>query len=244
VLLFGVALYGTTFILPQFTQQLLNYPAYQAGLVLMPRALALMCVLPLVGQIYNYFDPRALIIFGIAVVSISYFQLAHLSTTAAEGNIIPILLLMGAGMPFVFVTLSTVALSSVEKENMTSASGLFNLFQQVGGNIGYAVMATLLDRNTQIHHAYLSENISQFNLNFVNFYHQTVMFFYRQGLTMGEAKDAAMATVNNLVNQQAAMMAYNDISIFLMVMFLICIPFVLMIPVQKGRIDTAVAVEM
>src|SRR5208282_4497271 len=47
VILFGVALYGTTFILPQFTQQLLNYPAYQAGLVLMPRAVALMCVLPL-----------------------------------------------------------------------------------------------------------------------------------------------------------------------------------------------------
>ena len=58
VLLFGVALYGTTFILPQFTQRLLNYPAYQAGLVLMPRAVALMCVLPLVGKLYNYFDPR------------------------------------------------------------------------------------------------------------------------------------------------------------------------------------------
>src|ERR1035437_4362 len=50
VILFGVALYGTTFILPQFTQRLLNYPAYQAGLVLMPRAVALMCVLPLVGK--------------------------------------------------------------------------------------------------------------------------------------------------------------------------------------------------
>ena len=121
---------------------------------------------------------------------------------------------------------------------MTSASGLFNLFQQVGGNIGYAVMATLLDRNTQIHHAYLAEHISQFNFNFVNFYHQTVEFFYRQGMSLGEAKDAAMAMVNNLVTQQAEMMAYNDISLFLMFMFLICVPLVLMIPVQKGRFDS------
>jgi len=147
-------------------------------------------------------------------------------------------------MPFIFVPLSTVSLSTVEKENMTSASGLFNLSQQVGGNVGYAVMATILDRNTQIHHAYLVEHISQFNLNFVNFYHQTAEFFFRQGMAMGAAKDATMALVNNLVTQQAAMMAYNDVSIFLMFMFMLCVPFVLMIPVQKARFDSTVAIEM
>jgi len=244
VILFGVALYGTTFILPQFTQQLLNYPAYQAGLVLMPRAVALMCALPIVGKLYNYIDPRRLIIFGIAVVSVAYFQLAHLATTAAQGNIIPILLIMGAGMPFIFVSLSTVSLSSMEKENMTSASGLFNLFQQVGGNIGYAVMATVLERNTQIHHAYLAEHINAYNFDFTNFYHKTVAYFYHQGMSLGNAKDATMGMLNNLVTQQAGMMAYDDISIFLMVMFLVCVPFVLLIPVQKVRFETSIAVEM
>ncbi len=244
VLVFGVALYGTTFILPQFTQRLLNYPAYQAGLVLMPRAVALMCVLPLVGKLYNHVDPRRLMLFGIAVVCVSYFQLAHLATTAAQGNIVPILLLMGTGMPFVFVSLSTVSLSTVEKEHMTSASGLFNLFQQVGGNIGYAVMATLLDRNTQIHHAYLGEHVSQFDFNFVGFYHKTVEFMGHHGLAPGAARDATMALVNRLVTQQAEMMAYNDISLFLMVMFLLCVPLVLMIPIQKGHWDAAVTMEM
>jgi hypothetical protein len=45
------------------------------------------------------------------------------------------------------------------------------------------------------------------------------------------------------VTQQAAMMAYNDISLFLMFMFLVCVPFVLMIPVQKGRFETMMATE-
>ena len=127
---------------------------------------------------------------------------------------------------------------------MTSASGLFNLFQQVGGNIGYAVMATLLDRNTQIHHAYLVEHISQFDFNFVNFYHQTVGFMYHHGMALNTAKDATMALVDRLVTQQAAMMAYNDVSLFLMFMFLACVPFVLMIPLQKGHFDSTIAVEM
>ena len=127
---------------------------------------------------------------------------------------------------------------------MTSASGMFNLFQQVGGNIGYAVMATLLERNTQIHHSYLAEHINPFNFSFLNFYHQAVGFMYRHGMTLGMAKETAMAMVNGLVTRQAEMMAYNDISIFLMVIFLFCIPLILMIPVQKGRFDSTVAVEM
>jgi hypothetical protein len=61
---------------------------------------------------------------------------------------------------------------------------------------------------------------------------------------MGAAKNATMTMVNNLVTQQAAMIAYNDISIFLMFTFLLCIPFILMIPTQKGHFDAPVAVEM
>jgi MFS transporter, DHA2 family, multidrug resistance protein len=45
----GFALFGSSFLLPQFTQELLNYSAYQAGLVLMPRALTMLLVMPIVG---------------------------------------------------------------------------------------------------------------------------------------------------------------------------------------------------
>src|SRR6266571_4814466 len=48
-LIFGLVLFGTTFSLPQLTQQLLHYPAYQAGLVLMPRSLTLFLLMPLVA---------------------------------------------------------------------------------------------------------------------------------------------------------------------------------------------------
>jgi hypothetical protein len=67
---------------------------------------------------------------------------------------------------------------------------------------------------------------------------------YRQGMSLGAAKDATMAMVNRLVTQQAEMMAYNDISLFLMFMFFICVPLVLMIPIQKAHIDSPIAVEM
>jgi hypothetical protein len=67
---------------------------------------------------------------------------------------------------------------------------------------------------------------------------------YRHGMALGTAKETAMAMVNGLVTRQAEMMAYNDISIFLMIIFIFCVPLILMIPVQKGRFDATVAVEM
>ncbi|MGE5279248.1 MAG: DHA2 family efflux MFS transporter permease subunit [Deltaproteobacteria bacterium] len=244
VMLFGVALYGTTFILPQFTQQLLGYPAFQAGLVLMPRAVALFFMLPLVGRLYNHFDPRYLMVFGIAVVSASYYRLAHLATTAAQDNIVPILILMGAGMPFLFVSLTTATLSTVSKRDMTAASGIFNLFQQVGGNFGYAVMATLLERFSQIHHAYLGEHIAFGSYGLTMFFQQARAVMFRAGMALDRAGEAAAALINRLVTRQAEMMAYNDISLFLMFMFLICVPVVLSMPIRKGQWEKPDAVEI
>lgn len=243
VLLFGVALYGTTFVLPQFTQRLLGYSAFQSGLALLPRAIALVIFLPLVGKLYNLVDPRVLILFGIGVVCASYFFLAHLATTAAPENIFPILFLMGVGMPFIFVSLTTVSLSTVAKEHMTSASGLYNLFQQVGGNVGYALMATLLERLTQVHHVFFAEHINAWSYSFSGLYHQASVMLHRQGMDAVGAGTAALVLVNRIVTQQSEMMAYNDISIVLMFLFVVCALVVIFIPVEKGHVEIHAAME-
>ncbi len=59
-LLFGMVFFGTTFSLPQLTQHLLHYSAYQAGLVLLPRSITLFLLMPLAGWLFNYMDPRLL----------------------------------------------------------------------------------------------------------------------------------------------------------------------------------------
>jgi len=244
VLVFGVALYGTTFILPQFTQQLLGYPAFQAGLILMPRAVTLFFVLPLVGRLFNFIDSRVMMVIGIVIVSISYWQLGHLSLNASDISIIPILILMGIGMPFMFVTLTTVAVSTIPKEEMTSASGIYNLFQQVGGNIGYAMVVTVIERQSQVHHAYLAEYISQLNKNFMVFSQRAQAFIVHQGGASVQIKPKLLALSQSMVNRQADMMAYNDASIALMVMFIVILPLVIFFPVVKSSKESVVISEM
>ncbi len=168
-LVFGIGLYSTTFILPQFTQQLLGYPAFEAGMVLFPRAITLFLFMPVAGWLYRRVDARWLVLFGSAFIFWSFYDLSHLSLGVGVWNMVPILLIMGAGMPFMFVTISTVAVSTVSPSNMTEASSFYTLTRRVGGNIGYALVATLVARRTQFHRVHLVEHVTDYSQSFHSF---------------------------------------------------------------------------
>ena len=233
-IVFGIALFGTTFILPQFTQELLGYPALEAGLILAPRALMLLICMPIVGRLYRHLDARVLVLFGILVTCWSYYDLARLSLTAGFWTLVPTLLVMGVGMPFMFVTLTTLSLSTVQRADMTDASSLYTLARRIGGNIGYALVATLVARGQQIHRSQLVSHITPYNLNLAEFQHQAADLFGHAGLNPAALQHAGQAMLNVMVNRQATMMAYNDVSWILGLLFLVTIPLALLLPSRKS----------
>ena len=222
--LFGIAFFGTTFSLPQLTQHLLHYPAYQAGLVLMPRMITLFFVMPIVGWLFNYVDPRLLIGIGIAITYWAFQQLAHLSLNVGFWNLVPIMLVMGVAVPCMFVPLSTVSLSTVRREDMTAATSLYTLARRVGGNIGYALVATLIDRFSVAHRGHLIEHISPLNPAYLSYHANLTDRLIQGGGDPVAAPQKALALVNAEVNRQAAMLAYNDLAWTFGVMFLATLP--------------------
>ena len=229
-LIFGIALFGTTFILPQFTQTLLGYSAFDAGLVLMPRALMMLLCMPLVGRLYNSVDSRLLVLFGTGAICWSYYDLAHLSLQAGYWNIVPAMFLMGIGMPAMFVTISTLSLATIPRPNMTEATSLYTLARRVGGNIGYALVATIVARNQQIHHAQLADHINPFNPLYNEYSRMAAKILGRAGLNPEALRQAGHALVNRIINLQATMMAYNDVSWFFGILFLSVVPFIFLLP--------------
>jgi len=233
-IIFGVALFGTTFILPQFTQALLGYPAFEAGLILAPRGMMLMVCMPFVGKLYRHLDARVLVVFGILVTCWSYYDLARLSLAAGFWDLVPTLLIMGVGMPFMFVTLSTLSLSTIPRADMTDASSLYTLARRIGGNIGYALVATLVARGQQIYRVQLVAHITPYNPNMAEFQRRAADLLDHAGLNPAAIKHAGQALLDIMVNRQAAMMAYNDISWLLGLLFLATIPLALLLPSRKS----------
>ncbi len=232
-LVFGMVFFGTTFSLPQLTQQLLHYPAYQAGLVLMPRSLTLFLLMPLAGWLFNYVDSRLLIAVGIGITYWAFYHLAQLSLNVGFWNLVPIMLLMGAGMPCVFVTLSTVSLRTVNREDMTAATSLYTLARSVGGNLGYALVATLLERFSIVHQAYLSTHISRLNNTYPGYATALAARLSHQTGDPVAAQSQALALVDALVHRQAAILAYNDVARVFGVLFLCTLPLLLLFPRTK-----------
>ena len=227
---FGISLIGTVFILPQFTQNLLGYTAYQSGLVVMPRALSLFLLMPVVGLLLKYVDSRILIISGILVMFWAYTQLAQLSTQVGYWNLVPALLFLGVGMAFMFPTMTSTSLSTIERKDMTHATSIYTLTRLVGGNIGYAMIATLVANYTQMHRAYLVKNISDLNHVYTAFHNGISAGFVRYGMTPHTASQAASAAANFGINQQAILMAYNDTELVLGVILLFVIPLAFLLP--------------
>jgi MFS transporter, DHA2 family, multidrug resistance protein len=206
----GFALYGSSFLLPQFTENLLNYPAYQAGLVLMPRALAMFLVMPIVGRLYNYVSPRVLVSFGLVCLMYGYWRLAHFNLTVGFWSFAPILVVTGIGMGAAMVTLSTVSLSTIPRAQMTGASGLNTLTRREAGNIAYALLATILARRTQFHRAMLVTNVSGLSNTFTRMDQGITQSLQSYGYNSAAIGGRDLSVINNMINHNAAIMAYND----------------------------------
>jgi DHA2 family multidrug resistance protein len=226
----GFVLYGSSFVLPQLTQDLLGYSAYEAGMVLMPRAIAMFLMMPIVGRLYNYVSPRILVTAGLLAVVLSQWWLGHIALYAGFWTIATPLILLGAGLSLPMVTLSTVSLSSMPRAQMTGASSLYTLVRRVAGNVAYAVLATLIDRRSQFHRSRLIEGVTGLDPNYwrssSDFAGRLMHFGYNSAATSG----GSLAMVNALVNRQATMMAYNDVNWLVAVMALAVIPSVLLLP--------------
>jgi DHA2 family multidrug resistance protein len=240
--LFGLALYGSTFLLPALLQTLLGYNAYDAGITLMPRALTIFAMMPLVGWAYNYFDARWMLAIGIVLISWAMHQLGHLNANVGFWNLAPILVLMGLGMPFMFVTLTTVSVSTVPREYITDASSLYTLSRRVGGNIGYALLATIVDRRSQLHRAQLVGTFSATNPIFLQSRSQlSLLLAHRGGVPSMVAPQVATGMLNGLLNQQSGIMAYNDAALFVAVILLATLPLVFLFPRRPTAAEMAAA---
>lgn len=232
-LVFGTALFGTTFILPQFTQALLGYPAMKAGLVLAPRAMMLMIFMIVAGRMYNRFGSRAMVTFGILITFWSYYDLSRLSLDTGYWNLIPTMLIMGMGLPFIFVSLSTVSLYSIPRASMTDATSMYTLTRRVGGNIGYALAASIVSHYRQVHHLELAAHVNTFNPVYYDYAEKVAAMFSHQALSPSEIHYRTILVMDGMVKRQAAMMAYNDSSLIFGMLFMVTLPLVLLLPGKK-----------
>ena len=233
--LLGIGLYGSLFLLPMFLQQLLGYPALDSGITLMPRSLAMAIAMPLGGRFYNKVGPRFLIGSGLLVTALSFYQLSLLSLGVGYMDIIIPQFLQGVGFGLIFVALSTAALSTIERQSMTAAAGLYNVVRQVFASIGIAIAASQLTKAMTSYHALLAEKVTEYSEAGSGWLGTVTGGMQGQGVDASSARQMALSLLDNEVSRQAGMMAYNHLYVLFTVLFIISLPFIFLLNSNKKR---------
>jgi DHA2 family multidrug resistance protein len=231
----GFVLYGSTVLLPLLMQEILGYTATHAGVTNFPRGLASFLFMPLVGVLVGRFDPRKLLAFGLIATAGAMFALSRLSLTVGFWNFWWPLMLQGAGLGFIFVPLTTVTNDPVPKEHMGNATSIFNLMRNVGASVGIASVETLQFRHLQIHLHYLGQHVTDASLRTQQVLGGLSRMFLLRGADAATASRRAQEAVWGMLQQQAAMLSYNDVFRFLGGMFLIMLPLILLMGKPKRK---------
>src|SRR5258705_3741424 len=145
---------------PLYTQILMGYTAMLAGMVLAPGGVATLVTMPIAGVLLNRIDPRWIIVTGCALNAYAMYLMATLTLEASYWHIMMPRFVQGLGIGLTFVPLSTLALGAVPARELGHASGLFNFIRTIGGSIGIAAVATLLERGSPGHPGRLAGDVS------------------------------------------------------------------------------------
>jgi DHA2 family multidrug resistance protein len=157
--IFGMALFGSTFLLPLYLQDSLGYTAFQAGVVFFPIGLLQAFISPIAGKLTDKSNPKIPVFIGIIFTAISFFLYTTFSLTTEHSQIMLPLYFRGLGLGMIFIPLSAVALLDIKKEKMAQASGLFNTIRQIGGSFGVAIFGSLLTQRIIYHREIFSEAV-------------------------------------------------------------------------------------
>ncbi len=198
----GVGLYGSIYLLPLYLAQIQNYNALQIGEVIMWMGVPQLFLIPLVPKLMKFVSPKWLCTLGFGLFGLASFSSGVLNPDFAGPQFNQIQIIRALGQPLIMVTISLIATAYILPEDAGSASSLFNILRNLGGAIGIALLATLLDARTKTYFDYLREAIVPGNP-------QVAERMASLTTTLGN-ETAALGKLSEIAHQQAQIMAYND----------------------------------
>jgi DHA2 family multidrug resistance protein len=230
----GIALYGTTILIPQMLQTLMGYTATNAGKTLSLGGIATLICMPIVGILITRIDARYLLAFGFGITSLALFHMTTIHLSMSLSYTAWLRFFQATGLGFMFIPIQTLSYVGVPMENNNDVSGLTNLARNMGGSVGTALVATLLAQQAQRHQSYLGAHMTGGSPSYLRTMTQMSHHLVTGGLSAGGANSAAMLRLYQQLQQQAAMLSYIDIIRFFAFAALCMVPLPFVMRKSRG----------
>jgi len=230
----GFGLYGSTFIIPLYTQSILGWTATQAGLLFVPAALTTAVMMPLIGRLLQTGIKQQYLVSAGMLLFFFFCMWGYKILTPDTGReeFFWMLVLRGVAMGLLFIPITALSLGTLKGREIGDGAAFTGMMRQLGGSFGVAVIITYMSRKNMMHR---SDLVSKLDVNSPAV--QAKLAALQNGLaTKGTdiltAKQQALAIIDHSITKQAAVLSYMDVFLFVGALFLVCIPFILM---AKGK---------
>lgn len=235
----GMALYGAMFAVPIFAATVMRYTAQDVGLMLMPGALASAFTMPIAAVLMKRFDPRALLFAGSAILAGSVLWLGRLTPHTSASDLFWPLLARSFGSVLMFLPLSLTTLGPLPRKDVAGATALYNLTRQLGGSIGVALLATLLNNRQTFHRSVLIGHLSVTDPAVQNRVAALTAGFMQKGADVVVAKQQALAVLDGSTRVQSSVMAFNDTFFVTAILIVATLPLIFLLgkPAEGMKVD-------
>ncbi len=238
--LLGFFLYGIVFLLPVFLGRAYHYDATQIGILFIPGSIVTMAMMPLIGKMMQSGkSPKVMIAAGFIGLELCLMVMSTFSPQSSKNDVLMALYIRGIALSFLFVPINSSILSQFTGRALGQVAGLLNLFRQIGGSMGVAFVATLLNIKSHQNYADLSAKMNAFNSNALNFVNQTAQRFHSKfstevGFTINQS--ASVQALYYKVQNQVFMMSFLQLVMIMMgILCLAAIP-IYRLKLQKGPV--------
>ena len=210
IALVGLGLNSSVLLVALYTQKLLAWDAWNAGLVLAPGGLGTMIALLISGRLVARADQRLMLAGGCLLQAVATTMMASVTLGMDYWSLAWPRFLQGFAGGFIFPPLQTLTLATIRLERLGNATAAYNVVRNIGGSVGVALATTLLVRRSQEHQTTLVAHLNVWDAETAARLKQWTEHFVSQGSDSYTAGRRALAMLYRGTVEQAQVMAYAD----------------------------------
>jgi MFS transporter, DHA2 family, multidrug resistance protein len=225
----GLLLVAIMAVMAPFLQGLMGFPIIDVGLLLGTRGIGMAIGMVAAGRLIIRSDPRLLLGSGLTLCVVSLYYTIDFSPDTAVFTIVWTSILQGIGLGTMFVPLNTLALGALPPALRTQGTAMWTLIRNLGSSIGVSIVIASLSNKTTEMHARLAESLTPFNQALAD----------PAAALLDPKTDTGRALLEQVLSQQAAIIAYDNNFKLMMVVTILAFPLIALVRVQRGALPGA-----
>ncbi len=216
----GIGIFTTIYLTPLFLGYVRGYSAWQTGTAIFSTGVASLVGTPVYILLARKIDTRWLMMFGLASFGLSMWSFSFITSQWSAAELLVPQLLRGFPQVFAVAPAVNLGLGSLPPERLKYASGLFNMMRNLGGAVGIAISAALLNQRTNFHFLTIASNLTPANGAMTRLVAGVAQRYAARPGSLDDGQAAALKRLWSLAYREASTLAFADVFLVILLAFI------------------------